>query len=212
MIMVKQRTFGRLRERERDARRRLIVDAALRVFATRPFDRASMREIAAEAGIAASSIYTYFPDQQALFIEAMTRESAPLIERLEKIVSRSCGPAALEKVTIAFVEFFMEHDSYFRMMTHFMMQGDLGEESARRVGEIMRSVFDNLDRLLPGKDAKSTRLNSHSYFAALNGILITFRRYPGRSRKELVRHMRQVGRKLSSMAAAGMIEADKGGA
>ncbi|TAL36883.1 MAG: TetR/AcrR family transcriptional regulator [Spirochaetes bacterium] len=201
--MPKDRTLGKLREREREARRALIVDAALRVFATRPFDRASMRDIAAEAGIAASSIYTYFPDQQTLFIEAMTRESAPLIGKLERIVARQQGPAAVEKVTIAFIDFFMEHDSYFRMMTHFMMQGELGEQPARKVSETMRKVFDAFDRLFPGSDARSTRLNSHSYFAALNGILITFRRYPGRSKAELLRHMRQVGKRMAAMASSG---------
>ncbi len=57
--------------RSRDKLRR-IMDAALKLFTEKGYDSASMSEIAAEAGIAAGSIYTRFPDKQALLYAVLS--------------------------------------------------------------------------------------------------------------------------------------------
>jgi len=41
------------------------------------------------------------------------------------------------------------------------------------------------------------RLLSHAYFAALNGVLITFRNYPGRTTKAVRQHMLNVARVIA---------------
>ena len=43
------KTFKNLKAAEKEARKQLIIDAAERVFAHKPHDRVSMKEIAAEA-------------------------------------------------------------------------------------------------------------------------------------------------------------------
>ncbi len=57
--------------RSRDKLRR-IMDAALRLFTEKGYDNASVNEIAAEAGISAGSIYTRFPDKQALLYAVLS--------------------------------------------------------------------------------------------------------------------------------------------
>jgi len=59
--MKEKNTLNKLREQERGVRRNLIMDAAERVFATKPFDKVSMSEIAEEAGMATSSITPISP-------------------------------------------------------------------------------------------------------------------------------------------------------
>jgi len=54
-------TLTKLRERERQARRNLIIDAAIKLFAAKPFKQVGMRDIAAEAGLSPASIYRIFP-------------------------------------------------------------------------------------------------------------------------------------------------------
>ncbi len=68
-------TLSQMKTREREDRKNLIIDAAEQVFSNKPFNKVSMREIADEAGIAPSSIYTYFPNQESLFVEATVRDS-----------------------------------------------------------------------------------------------------------------------------------------
>ena len=57
-------TFAHQRKKERLERQNVILGAAERVYGRKPFETVSMRDIANEAGIAVSSLYRYFPDQQ----------------------------------------------------------------------------------------------------------------------------------------------------
>ncbi len=57
------------RQRLAQNRRKSILDAAARVFARRGYERATTREIAAEAGVSEGTIYTYFASKQELLTE-----------------------------------------------------------------------------------------------------------------------------------------------
>jgi AcrR family transcriptional regulator len=55
------------------ARRNQILDAATRVFATKGFSHATIREIAREAGLADGTIYIYFPSKTDLLLGILDR-------------------------------------------------------------------------------------------------------------------------------------------
>jgi AcrR family transcriptional regulator len=82
--MTAKDTFKRLKNQEREARRKVIIDAARSVFGSKPYDRTSMQGIADQAGIAKSSIYNYFASQEALYVEVAFQDSNRLIDTLEK--------------------------------------------------------------------------------------------------------------------------------
>ena len=86
--MTKKNEFLQLKEQERDVRRNLIMDAAERVFASKTFDKVNMREIAKEAGISPGTIYTYFTDQETLFVEASMRGAEHLIEEVGRVAKQ----------------------------------------------------------------------------------------------------------------------------
>jgi AcrR family transcriptional regulator len=69
-----------------EPRRAQIREAAFRVFASHGYERATLREIAREAGIAHTLIYYYYPDKQAV-LAAVLAEYSPLrlIESLPDI-------------------------------------------------------------------------------------------------------------------------------
>jgi hypothetical protein len=52
--------------------------------------------------------------------------------------------------------------------------------------------------------AGDRRLLAHAFFSAMNGILITFRDYPGRSKEEVVEHMKLVGRVIARLFTLGV--------
>jgi hypothetical protein len=81
------------------------------------------------------------------------------------------------------------------MMTHFMLDGSLSAEMVEKLNAMERLLFDEFDKLfrkMTGAGEGEVRLLSHAFFAALNGVLITFRNYPGRNREEVIRHMRRI--------------------
>jgi hypothetical protein len=43
------------------------------------------------------------------------------------------------------------------------------------------------------------RLMSHTLFATMSGILIAYRKYPGRSDQEILKHMKRIGKNVKEM-------------
>ena len=193
--MNEKDTLNRLKIQERETRKSLILDAAKRVFSNKSYDKANMREIADEAGIATSSIYTYFPNQEALFVEAAIREVCILREYIQEM-AKECATddKRLESFINTFIEYIAKHESYFRMMVVFMTHGNLHEESLEKLNMSVREIFDYTDDIFRGLSCPGdVRKISHYLFSVLNGILVTYRKLPGRSEEELIAHMKELG-------------------
>ncbi len=202
------RTFSDLKVRERQNRQNIIIDAAERVFASKPFDAVSMRDIACEAGISHATIYRYFPDQQTLFMEAFLRGVEEVLPRIEEAVRKNpdepVGAAA-----DAFIGFLSEKKHYFKMMTYFMLDGALDPALLERLHAAGRLILDRFEGLLTERGSVAEpRIFAHAFFASLNGILITFRDFPGRSGEDVLQHMKVLGRVVARLFEQGM---EKGG-
>ena len=67
-------------------RRKQILDAALLVFSQRGYDRATIPDVAGEAGVAVGTIYNYYPSKRDLLV-AITNEY--IIEPFSNIARKS---------------------------------------------------------------------------------------------------------------------------
>lgn len=194
--MEENATFADLKSEAILARRELIVEAAERVFAVKPFHKVSIRDIAQEAGISHALIYRYFPDQQSIFVEAFIRGAEEIGGVIERLIDESETPD-IAKISDAFLSYCIDNDQYLRMLTHFMLDGELSAEKVEKINAAERRFFDQFDRLFRKlKKPEPVRPLSHAFFAALNGVLITFRNYPGRTPEEVKQHMLNVGRMI----------------
>ncbi len=111
-------------------------------------------------------------------MEAFLRGTRDLIPILDEYL-RSAETVRIEEVALKFISFLTGHEQYFKMMTHFMLDGSISEDLLERLNAIERSVLDQFDRLFVKSGAKKdVRRLSHAFFAALNGILITYRQHP----------------------------------
>ncbi|MFA5323472.1 MAG: TetR/AcrR family transcriptional regulator [Smithella sp.] len=202
MKKKKKNSFAELKNNEKIARQGLIVEAAQRVFAVKPFNKVSIRDIAKEAGISHASIYRYFPDQQSLFVEAFLHGAEEITAILDEIIQTS-RKKPIEKVAEAYLSYLIDNDQYFRMMTHFMLDGSLSAAMLERLNTSERRIFDKFDTLFRKmKMPEPVRPLSHAFFAALNGVLITFRNYPGRSVKAVHQHMQHIAQVIASKFCA----------
>ena len=66
-----------------------ILEAALRVFRERGFERATMREVAAEAGVAIGAAYYYFESKEAIVMAFYERSQGEMKPALEATLARS---------------------------------------------------------------------------------------------------------------------------
>ena len=199
---MKTNEFTQLKEQERDVRRNLIMDAAERVFAAKSFDKVNMREIAKEAGISPGTIYTYFPDQETLFVEASARGAEELIRRISVIASQE--NRSLEEAAEIYIDFFMDHHEYLRMMQHCMLYGKFSaEDSLERLLQAYRRLFDQFDLILQDSNIaipkEILRLDTHIFFSFVNGVLFSFGRAPRRSEDEIRSHMKHLIKRLTAI-------------
>ncbi len=64
---------GEPRRRDSAATRQALRDAAVELFAERGYDRTTVRDIAARAGVNQALLFRYFGSKEALFVEATSR-------------------------------------------------------------------------------------------------------------------------------------------
>jgi AcrR family transcriptional regulator len=90
MFDVEGRTLiKRIPQQERSqARFEAILEAALRLFAARGYENASMREIAREARMPIATVYQYFPMKLAIVREMWTRYTSTITETLAKEIRK----------------------------------------------------------------------------------------------------------------------------
>lgn len=68
-----EKSTRKRKEREKEARREAILDAAARVLSHKSYYEATLDEIAAEAELAKGTIYNYYKDKPTLFFSLMRR-------------------------------------------------------------------------------------------------------------------------------------------
>ncbi|MDR3670684.1 MAG: TetR/AcrR family transcriptional regulator [Holophaga sp.] len=80
------------KERERQQRRTLLLEAAARVFGHKPFDEATMQEVAAEAEIGMQGLYEHFPSKQDLYEQVMESRAVVFRARAEQALAQVHDP------------------------------------------------------------------------------------------------------------------------
>ena len=110
------------RDRERLARRRAILDAALAVFAEKGYEGATLDEIAERAEFGKGTLYNYFPGGKEAILFALFDE---LHEGLARVIrdelDRTAGDAVatydrFQGLIAAIIGHFMQHQSAFMIL------------------------------------------------------------------------------------------------
>ncbi|WP_255770144.1 TetR/AcrR family transcriptional regulator [Pseudarthrobacter sulfonivorans] len=140
-----------------EARRAEIVDAVFRIIAVDGLERASLREVADEAGLAVGSVRHYFAGSEAMlrfaFATVVDRIVVRLTAALPAIGASGRGTAA-------------RHEAVLTLLGEFL---PLDEE--RAVEACVWMAFKNAARIRPYLAAEGDR--SHREVAAVVGQVIT---------------------------------------
>ena len=105
-------------ERDREAVRRAILDAARELFVTEGFQHVSIRKIAERIEYSPAAIYSYFPSKDDIFF-ALAEEGFRLLGDPAQAVEALKHVSALERLRAVFwrmYEFSVEHPQYFALM------------------------------------------------------------------------------------------------
>lgn len=107
------------REREKQQRNDLIMDAALEVFAEKGLRNATMDDVAEKAEVSKGTIYLYFKSKEHLFFAIDMRASEMLRQRFAEAASaEKTGLAKVRAIGRAYYQFCFDYPNYFKAMSY----------------------------------------------------------------------------------------------
>ncbi len=198
--------FAELKEKEKEARKQIVVDSASALFSRKPFYEVGMRDVADEAGISPATIYRYFPSQEDLFHETFLQKISEAVKGFKALVQKD-EPGTIEEFAVAFVEFTVENEPAFQMLAYLMLKDNLDVPVAGKFDSLTKVFFDLFQQLLMrhGVDSTMARRYSRSFIASLTGILVTFRNYPAKNSKAVKAFILEVVKDTSALYTAQLV-------
>lgn len=130
------------RQRERESRRSLIVDAAEEVFLTKGVDAATMDEVARAAELSKGSLYLHFAGKDELYLAIAIRTLSKVSERAAAAAAEGqTGFERLERMMRAQAEYAVNNPRRFLVSTSWLTtsyvvksDGESFEEYRKLVG------------------------------------------------------------------------------
>ncbi|NMC44486.1 MAG: TetR/AcrR family transcriptional regulator [candidate division Zixibacteria bacterium] len=141
-------TFKR-KEREKEARREAILDAAVRLFSRKGNYDPTLDDIANEAELSKGTIYNYFKDKHYLIAALLLRCHEKVVERLREIVSRNETLSALIHAVLGSIKSAQDDKYIFHIFFSAGLQ--MPEELRLEVATQWRSQEQQAAQILADK-------------------------------------------------------------
>jgi len=198
--------------REKQARRRQIIDAARSLLFEKGLQATSINQIAKRAELAVGTIYFYYSSKEELFAELQEEGLSLLMEKIQRASSAVEDPKErLRSMAMAYYDFSRDQKDYFDIINYFLASPKilLSSEFKQRVDQrtekilmfINATLAQGVDKGVFGEHAQE----SHGVLllAAFHGLM-QFRKFEttifrGISHRTL--YSRAVGHLLDGMEA-----------
>ncbi len=129
-----------------------IIEAGVNVFTRKGFHKATVEEVAREAGVGKGTVYTYFQNKEALFL-AIINEG---INEMARVVEETRNPEdnprqQLKQSIYSILDFFSKHREFciFLVREHFSYNQSI-KEQAEKFHSRYNTVFGKI--LQQGKE------------------------------------------------------------
>ncbi len=188
--------YSSLKKEQKLSRKQLIVNTAKNLFATKEFKTVSVRQIAKAAGIGIGTIYHYYKNMDDLFLDVFLIHATELDNLID--LEESGVTDILETLCEKYITYMNDNLAFFQMMGYFMLGGTMTSLGTERLNNMMRSLIIKIEAALKKSGCKDAdRKKAHCLFCALNGIMISYARYPGRSPAEIRAHTLALARETA---------------
>ena len=156
-------------------KRRILLEAAVRVFAAKGFHGARVGDVAAEAGVAHGLVYHYFSSKDEL-LETIFRDTWTALLAAMREVEESDDPAReqLRKVGAIVLRTWMRDPDLVRVLVNEVTRGARLE---REIAEI-RQAFEAIERIVANGQERGElrrgldpRLAAFVFYGALEEIM-----------------------------------------
>ncbi|MCD4852504.1 TetR/AcrR family transcriptional regulator [Arthrobacter sp. AK01] len=192
------------RGQAKELRRLALLSAAAGLFAQNGFNRVSLEDLGAAAGVSGPAVYRHFPGKQAVLGELLLSVSRDLMEGGLRVVSASGDPRSALKGLIQFqVDFALSNPDVIRVQDRDF--GSLSDADQAEVRSLQRKYVetwvDVLARIHTDADFPGLRVRAHAAFGLINSTPHSVRHH---GRKIAVKSARPI---LEQMALAALTSA-----
>lgn len=104
------------KEREKQEMKRLIIDAAMRMFVEDGYEKTSIRNIADKIEYSPGTIYLYYKDKDELLYAVQKEAFTKMLEAFEEHATSRSPWKRLEQVAFTYVNFGIEHPDLYDLM------------------------------------------------------------------------------------------------
>jgi AcrR family transcriptional regulator len=112
------------KEREKEARREVIISAAEKVFNEKGLVAATMDDIAEAAELSKGTLYLYYRSREDLYLAVTLRGMEVMCGLFQGAVSTGESPIKhIQNLGEAYYQFFRDYRNYFRMLYFFESPG-----------------------------------------------------------------------------------------
>jgi TetR/AcrR family transcriptional regulator, fatty acid metabolism regulator protein len=121
-----------------EEKRRLILDAAVRVFAHKGFHTSRVGDIAEEAGVAHGLLYHYFSSKDEVLDTIFRERWGDLLAEIEQIeASDASARERLQRVSARLLRSWLMHPDVVRVLVREFARS---EEVQQRIGELVKPI------------------------------------------------------------------------
>lgn len=166
------------RDAVRAFKRDAILQAARKIFARDGLDGATLRAIAAEAGVAVGTVYLHYPGKETLYADLLAGSLADLQKHLREAVAKADAQDQLMAGALAFYGFYRARpdDLYLGLYLGqgFRPAGLTPELDRLLNGRLIQcySVLGDALRRLASPEPEGVRAETVSLAAAIGGALM----------------------------------------
>jgi AcrR family transcriptional regulator len=178
-----------------------LLTAAASLFAVNGYNRVSLEDLGAAAGVSGPAVYRHFPGKQAVLGDLLLTVSRDLLEGGRRVVAETGDPLAALRRLVGFqVDFALGKPDVIRVQDRDF--SNLTPQDQSEVRALQRSYVevwvDVLARLHPSVDPAELRMRAHATFGLINSTPHSVRSH---GRKVAARTARPL---LESMALAAL--------
>jgi len=151
--------------RLRDDRKRATISAtAAQLFATQPFHKVRLDDVAAAAGVGKGTLYVYFQSKEDLFFSILFDGFAGLVEQLKgELKDSKLGVwEKLTKIVEGLVSFAVQHPQLYQLMRSVAVPAEESEWEVKR-----KEFSDMVERVLRDGVASGELCDKHPEWTAL---------------------------------------------
>ena len=190
------------RSQAKENRRQALLSSAAALFAVDGFNRVSLEDLGAAAGVSGPAVYRHFAGKQAVLGALLLSVSQELVDGGRRVIADSDGAAvALHRLVGFHVDFALSNPDVIRVQDQDF--SNLADEDQAEVRTLQRNYVglwvEVLAGLHPGTEDAELRMRAHATFGLINSTPHSVRSH---GRRIAVKRARPL---LQSMALAALM-------